>query len=123
MHLALFSFFLSSALRFAVILTRENARSLACIEKLTIVNYACLLITPVYRIPGQQLPNKSLTPLIAHRFRYLLTNHLDKLFVDSFISGINNGVRLGYSGPQLFRATRNAVTVFKHLDVVSDYIL
>lgn len=30
---------------------------------------------------------------------------------------------MGYSGPELFRATRNAVTASKHPMVVSDYIL
>lgn len=106
-HQALASPFLSPRRDLQWFVVKARKCSEPCRRRRTHVCGLSLVCRSLFFITSRGIHlNKSFTPLIAHHFRYLLTNHPEIPFVESFISGFANGVRLGYSGPQLFRATK-----------------
>ena len=56
------------------------------------------------------------------RFKILLKDYPDQLFVNYFVEGLTNGFHIGYRGPELARETPNARTAFDYPHIVRNYV-
>ena len=62
------------------------------------------------------------SPIDIHRLEHELLHHPNRTFVNSLIHTLRFGARIGYTGPQQSRVSRNLVSASQHPEVVSGNI-
>ena len=73
---------------------------------------------PTATDPRSSRPVSS-SPIDATRLQYELLHHPNRNFVNSLINTLKFGARIGYSGPQKARVSRNLISASQHPEVVS----
>lgn len=59
------------------------------------------------------------TPVNVLNLHCALSNHPNREFVNKLCSELRDGARIGYSGPRLFRFSKNLPTASLNLEVVT----
>ena len=62
------------------------------------------------------------TPLDVKQFELELKNHPNRSFVTKLLAGIREGFDIGYTGPELERASCNLKSARDHHEVVATYL-
>ena len=82
------------------------------------------LIPPTSALPAtsSSLPCRAASPLNIGEWRRALQQHPDPTWVQHLTQGLQDGFRIGYTGPRRFRLSRNLSSALEQPKVISDYL-
>ena len=81
---------------------------------------AARVCTLAKSVPNDLELQRALTPLRHSQFERELVNHPDKAWTHWLLSGIKNGVALGYDGPRGLREAWNLTSASQHAHVIDE---
>ena len=101
-----------------------------CGMMVTVLNLVCegkfTSVTDVCKNDTEEIPiqilSKAFTPLLPGKFRLLLKEYPNQLFVDYFVDGLTSGFHIGYREPESTGEIANARTAFDYPHIVRKYV-